>query len=416
MFLALNFAYSTCKHKIMQNCVIGYVKAIVPVLLLGLGFPAKAQIRDSTLIISSTDQQVTTPAILRSAKPFYDVLNPEKQGFRPTALFSSDDRLFVGLNYNRRSNNFKPDSSGSKQRVYAHYSINQNAFSVGYQGIFHQIAGQWNLFFDAGYDWVRWLNFSGLGNESQPQTGDRDFYRIRSSEALVSAAFQHRLGKQSSVIVTPFFQRVQLLRDDDRFLSKASFNGTKLENYEANHYGGIRTDLLLQRLDDQLLPTKGVILSTGLAHVRNINSPKAFTNYNAYSRFYIPFLNRFVFSVESGAATVIGEPEFYQLNSIGGNNLRGFRRDRFWGETIFHNNNELQYLFNAPQKLFKGKMGVLAFVDQGRVWKKGEQSDQWHYGYGGGIILVPYRKVYVSLQYGISNEQKGIHLEFRRSL
>ena len=121
-------------------------------------------------------------------------------------------------------------------------------------------------------------------------------------------------------------------------------------------------------------------------------------------------------SVENGGATVIGEPEFYQLNSIGGSNLRGYRRDRFWGETIFYNNNELQYLFNAPAGLFKGKLGVTAFIDQGRVWKKGEISEKWHHGYGGGIIVVPYRKIFLGLQYGISNERRGIHVEFRRSL
>jgi outer membrane protein assembly factor BamA len=320
------------------------------------------------------------------------------------------------LNYNHLSANWKVDSIGFKQRLYAHYSINQKAFSIGYQGIFNRAVGRWNLFVDAGFDWIRWLNFSGLGNESLPQTGNRDFYRIRSQEAFVGLAFQRRLGEQSSFTLTPFFQHIQLIHDEDRFLAKASFNGKPLENYNANNFGGLRADLQLQRLDDLLLPTRGAIFTTSVGHVRNLANPKSFMNYSAYSRFYLPLLKRFVLSVVNGASTVIGEPEFYQLNSIGGNSLRGFRRGRFWGETVFHNNNELQYLFNAPKSLFKGKLGVLAFVDQGRVWKKGEVSNQWHYGYGGGIIVVPYRKVYFSLQYGISNERKGIHFEFRRSL
>ena len=90
--------------------------------------------------------------------------------------------------------------------------------------------------------------------------------------------------------------------------------------------------------------------------------------------------------------------------------------DVFGGETMFHNNNELQYIFNVENKFLKGKLGLLAFVDQGRVWKKGEQSDLWHYGYGGGIMVVPYHKLYFSVQYGISHERSGVHFEFRRSL
>ena len=399
----------------MKKRLIGYVKAML-LLLFGLRLPVMAQTKDSTFIITSTEQQQNVNPLILSGKTFYDLINPERQGIRPIALYSSDDRMFVGVNYNSISNKFIPDSSGSKHQVYTHYSITQKAFNIGYQGIVHRFFGHWNLFVDAGYDWVKWINFSGLGNETSAPETDRDFYRIRSSVLSVNTAFQHRIGKQSSIIVTPFFQQIKLLQDEDRFLSKASFNGIPLEDYEAKQFGGLRTDLLLQRLDDQLLPTKGVIFSTGVAHVRNIREAKSFTNYNAYSRFYLTFLKHFVLSVENGASTLTGKPEFYQLNSIGGNNLRGYRRDRFWGETVYHNNNELQYLFNAPEKIFKGKLGLLTFFDQGRVWKKGEQSDKWHHGYGGGFIVVPARKVYFSLQYGISNERKGIHVKFRRSL
>lgn len=415
-FLALYFSYIMCNHYAMLKRVREYVKFALLMPIIGGTLPALCQTTDSTYLVTTTDQKYATTPVIRSGKPIYDIINPDRQGLRPTALYSSDDRVFVGLNYNRLSTNWQVDSIGYKQRVYTHYSINQRAFSIGYQGIFNRLIGKWNLFVDASYDWERWMNFSGLGNESQPQTGDRDFFRIRSQEAFIGLGFQRRLGKQSSFSLTPFYQRVKLVQDEDRYLAKASFNGKALQNYKANNFGGLRADLQLQRLNDLLLPTKGVIFATGVGHVRNLSSPRSFTNYNAYTRFYLPFLKRFVLSVENGAATVIGEPEFYQLNAIGGNSLRGFRRDRFWGETVFHNNNELQYLFDAPQRLFKGKLGILVFGDQGRVWKKGEQSNQWHYGYGAGIIVVPYRKVFFSLQYGISKERKGIHLELRRTL
>ncbi|HYO20866.1 MAG TPA: hypothetical protein VER36_00585, partial [Flavisolibacter sp.] len=345
-----------------------------------------------------------------------DIINPGKQGLRPIVLFSSDDRLFAGVNYNKFSAGFQPDSAGSKHRIYTNYSITQRAFSVGYQGVFNRIIGGWNLFMDANYDWERWMNFYGLGNNTVQLTDDRDFYRIRSREALLSASFQHKVGKQSSIIITPSYQRIQLRRDDGRFLSKVISNDNKFTNFETRNFVGIRSDLLLQRLNDLILPTKGLLLSTGISHTRNIGQSRFVTNYNIYTRVYVPMGSHFVFSIENGAATLFGEPEFYQLNALGGNNLRGFRRERFWGETLFHNNNELQYLFDAPERLFKGKLGLLAFVDQGRVWKKGELSNGWHYGYGGGIIVAALQKVYLSLQYGISTERKGIHMELRRTL
>lgn len=419
--MAPNFKRYGYKRYAMRNRVNVYVKAIVQMLVFLTSASCFAQntpgnAADTTLIISSTADPPGATPVNRSGKPFYDVINPTKPGLRPTALYSSDDRIFAGLNYSRLSSDWLPDSAGNKHRGFVHYSINQKAFSFGYQGIFNHAIGRWNLFVDATYDWVKWTNFFGVGNETLQLTGDNNFYRIRNKEGFLSLSLQRRLGRQSRLSITPFFQSLQLLEDDGRFLSKSIFGGPETESYKSKNFGGIRADLLLQRLNDLLLPTKGTVLSLGVTHTRNLNEPNLVTSYSAYSRFYVPVGQHWVVSVENGGATQFGSPEFYQLNSIGGNTLRGYRRERFRGETVFYNNNELHYLFNAPFKSFRGKMGVMGFVDQGRVWKKGEVSDKWHYGYGGGIILVPRQKVYIGLQYGISNERKGFHLEFRRAL
>jgi hemolysin activation/secretion protein len=93
-------------------------------------------------------------------------------------------------------------------------------------------------------------------------------------------------------------------------------------------------------------------------------------------------------------------------------NLRGFRRDRFWGKTTFYNSNELQYLFDVKTRLFNGKFGLLGLYDQGRVWQPGESSDLWHSGVGGGILMAPFNKLAVSVSYAKSKEYGLIHLRF----
>ena len=52
----------------------------------------------------------------------------------------------------------------------------------------------------------------------------------------------------------------------------------------------------------------------------------------------------------------------------------------------------------------------MAFADQGRVWLKGEHSNTWHYGYGGGLILAPFNKIYIAAMVGTSPENKRIIL------
>ena len=109
----------------------------------------------------------------------------------------------------------------------------------------------------------------------------------------------------------------------------------------------------------------------------------------------------------AGGSAINGNPEFYQLNTLGSHeNLRGYRKQRFYGKHSLYNNNELRLIFNTRSKVFNGKMGVIGFYDIGRVWYPGEQSDTWHAGYGPGIFLSLFNKVTLSAAYGISNDDR----------
>jgi hemolysin activation/secretion protein len=165
-----------------------------------------------------------------------------------------------------------------------------------------------------------------------------------------------------------------------------------------------------------LLQTKGFHLSTNAGYTKNLREEKEFMNYGASFEFAFPIFKNLVLSVTNGAATVDGEPEFYQLNNIGGNSLRGYRRERYWGHTTFHNNNQLQLLFDVKNGFFKGKLGLVSFYDQGRVWLKGEDSDTWHNGFGGGFVIAPLDKAYISFMLGLSEDDTRVHVNFRRAL
>ena len=99
-----------------------------------------------------------------------------------------------------------------------------------------------------------------------------------------------------------------------------------------------------------------------------------------------------------GGANNFGDFEFYQANTLGGNeNLRGFRNYRFSGKSSFYQNTELRIkLFKLRSFLFNGQFGILGLNDIGRVWVDGEKSAKIHHGYGGGIWFTPAQAVVVS--------------------
>ncbi len=93
--------------------------------------------------------------------------------------------------------------------------------------------------------------------------------------------------------------------------------------------------------------------------------------------------------------------EFYQGATLGGPgegaNFRGFRRDRFIGSTAFVHNTDLRWKTITSENLtLPFSLGLMAGFDHGRVWLRGEDSEVWHYSYGGGIWLSPFDLFVVS--------------------
>ena len=117
---------------------------------------------------------------------------------------------------------------------------------------------------------------------------------------------------------------------------------------------------------------------------------------------------RLVLATRVGWGKNYGKYEFPQAMYMGGtDNLRGFRKQRFAGRSMLFNNTELRIrLFDFNTYLFPGSFGLLVFHDIGRVWADGENSENWHNGYGGGIWIAPIRRFVVAAVVAKSKEEK----------
>jgi hemolysin activation/secretion protein len=97
------------------------------------------------------------------------------------------------------------------------------------------------------------------------------------------------------------------------------------------------------------------------------------------------------------------------LNVLGGReNLRGYTRQRFYGTTSLFTNQEIRLLIPTSKRLFQ-RIGLLAFVDAGRVWEPGKESNKIHAGYGGGFIIIPFNKIVLNASYAWSEEDARNH-------
>lgn len=338
------------------------------------------------------------------------------KGFSPRFFYSYNDRLYVGLNYKILTHGWRKDPFKASHAFDVRYSLSQKAMSFVYEGTTADILGKWDLNLYGNYDAIRWTNYFGLGNETVMATTDRDYYRMRSREIHGTASFSRNFGNNFFVEWGPTYQQIKVIDDPGRFINEAEPHTPKL--FEPVNFGGFRASVRIDTRNDHVVPTRGFVITAEADHIRNLNeSSRTVSHLKAGLQLYIPLLRNVVAHLRTGGAILGGQPEFYQYNSIGGSQvLRGYPRDRFRGNSTFYSSNELQYLFNVRSSLFNGKMGILGLYDIGRVWLDGQDSDQWHWGYGGGLMIAPFNKVSVSVYYGFSPDGRQFHLRYSKKI
>jgi hypothetical protein len=347
----------------------------------------------------------------------YTEFDYHKKGVRFSMSYDNPDRYYIGLGYVFARHYWRKTPHSFDQGLFLRYSISQNAFRIMYRGTFYQALGKWNVNVDAWQDFVRWTFFYGLGNETIQAVSNRRYYRLRTNEFYLGAGLNRKFGKYHTVDFTGFYQGIEIINDPNRFVSD-NYTPNQLYFFEHHQYLGARVGYNYQNVNNRSVPTKGLMFFAGAGYTENILvEGKGFATYNSILQLYVPLFGKFSYATRNGITTVQGEPEFYQYASVGGSQtIRGFRRDRFWGKTAFYNSNEIRWITDLNSYYMKGKIGVLGFVDDGRVWMPGEKSNLWHVGYGGGILLAPFDLATMSLTYGLSNEGGTIHFRLNRAL
>lgn len=345
----------------------------------------------------------------------YDTYIRDKKGIRPLAFYTNEDRFYVGIGYRAIHHKWRKLPFAYKQDVGVKYSISQKAFSAFYQGLFPALIGKWDLVLNADYDAIRWINFYGIGNETLLTTKDINFNRVQTKEISGSIGVQRKFGR-NTINVSGFFQSVKIINDKDRFVAK-NIAPTQPDIFKINNYAGAQLNYKFVHFNDSIVPTAGFSFIGNASHYQNLTqSNQAFQKYSGIVQIYIPLISKFSIAIRSAGGTVTGNPLFYQLPHIGGaDDLRGYRRERFWGKTTFSNSNELRFITNLRSYVLNGKIGLVVFYDQGRVWQPLENSDTWHTDYGAGLLLAPFNKILANIAYGISKEKKMVQLRLIKS-
>ena len=81
-----------------------------------------------------------------------------------------------------------------------------------------------------------------------------------------------------------------------------------------------------------------------------------------------------------------GDVPFHEAAFLGGpGSLRGYPFQRFAGDAAAFGSAELRQPLGQVKLLVRGRLGVFALADAGRVWMDGDSPGDWHTDVGGGL-------------------------------
>ena len=222
-------------------------------------------------------------------------------------------------------------------------------------------------------------------------------------------------ARNHHVSFSVLYDGVKVMDDANRIISRSKgFVEGPQYNWQA--FLGSQVAYAFTALNHPVIPTKGIALASTAAYTGNLQRPdRSIGRFTTDLDVYGPLIKNFSLALRSGAATINGNPDFYQLNNLGGtNSVRGYQRYRFYGKTTFYNQNELRWIPQLKTKYYDGPVGLFVLFDQGRVWQPGEKSDKMHYSYGGGFIITPLNKVAITTAFAKSPEEGRFHISLRK--
>lgn len=328
----------------------------------------------------------------------------------PIVGFNPDDGFVIGLNTLTTTYRFKKSPYASIHTFNGNVAFATGGLDLNYLGDFTQLFGKWNLLLQATYRTDRFsFSYYGLGNETKLTTDDFNFNRVRQSMISIHPAFKKPINALGDgFTIGPIYERTSISQTPGRFIETDPIAESG-EIFIDQAYGGIKTGLHILSLDNIQIPTKGSNLILDAAWMTDLGEvERDFALLNADFALYqkIDRKGALIFATRFGASHRIGNYPFFHSAILGGRtNLRGFRADRFYGNTSFFHNTDLRIrLLSSVNKILPFTMGILGGFDYGRVWLDGQDSDRWHTGYGGALWIAPVDFIVLNVGYFLNND------------
>jgi len=332
-----------------------------------------------------------TKPILKAHAPW---IPPQEWGqfTKPLLWFGGgpDIGAFIGAGFNTKTYGFRKLSFSTSQTLRFGYASLPRAFRMDYRGEFHLQNSQNFFNLRALASGIEILRFFGFGNETTNNKSS-EYFRVRQEQYILDPSFTVQISSSLAFSAGPTFKYSRTKQDEDHIITAVTSYGANnfgqlgfwaKFNFETNKKNNPNKSGVYFNLEGKYFPSLFDVKSSFGTISGNISA-----DLTASSMSMQPTL-----AFRLGGKQVFGDYPFHEAAFIGGGSLsgsdatvRGFRSQRFAGDSCLYGNAELRLRLGDLYIFIPGEMGIFGLSDIGRVYLEGENSDTWHSAVGGGL-------------------------------
>ena len=309
-----------------------------------------------------------------------------------------DPALMLAAGFARQTWGFRKSPYATLQAMQLQYSTGRNDFKFNYDGEFRRENSRQYFVVDAQASGLESLNYFGLGNETTnapPEGSDDAFYDADSDtyELFVSAwwasarTLELYVGPDVKLTDTPASQTGFIGGDQPYGIGTFGQLGVK-GGFDFDSRGHLRTGTLGDQFRADGKPARsGVRLKGEGFYYPEAWDSRGFGGVEGQLRGYLAG-RRAMLATRVGGRQVWGDHPWFEAAFVGGSkSLRGYRKNRFGGDSSLYGSLEARVWLFRGKLVAPGRWGVFGLADAGRVFLKGESSDTWHSSFGGGVFF-----------------------------
>ncbi len=339
----------------------------------------------------------------------------------PFLAGNPDDGLAIGGGYIFTTYAFKKEPYSTKHTFNGKFAFETKGWDLNYSGEYLNVLGRWDVLADAKLQGPLYTrNYFGLGNNStywlDGDENEEIFIRMREQMYGAYPALRRRFNESFSMSFGGTIEAIKIEDTQERFVRSNNPDAPEIrpDVFDGQAFAGGEFQLNFLNADNPVNPTQGLSFNATAGWKTNLEETDRSLGYFSGSLGFYFGNNRAVLASMIGARHVIGDYEFYQAPTLGARtNLRGYRNERFAGQTAFFHQNDLRIkLFVVKNYIMPFTLGILGGYDYGRVWSDAaDESDGLHSAYGGGLWLSPFDLAV--LTFSLFKSEDGTRFEFR---